>query len=116
MADVGCALNLEKRSEIGRYRAVSGDFGRGDASWAGGRLEKSRVTGPQEGPSLGPRETDKGSKRYPQINVFIMGEGTFPGQGGASYNRGSAVHKRDPLGAHEREPRGLRETFRSMFI
>ena len=56
MADVGCAPNLGKQSEIGRYRAasgdvgryraVSGDFGRGDVSWAGGRFEKSKVNGP----------------------------------------------------------------------
>ena len=105
MADVSCAPNLEKQSEIGRYRAASGDvgryravlgeFGRGDVSWAGGCLEISKENGSKEEPSWGPRQTDKGANRYPQINVYIMGEGTFPGQGGASKNRWSMVHKRD---------------------
>ena len=126
MGDVGCAPNLEKQSEIGRYRAasgdvgryraVSGDFGRRDVSWAGGRLEKSRVNGPQEGPSWGPRETDKEAKRYPQINVYIMEEGTFPGQEGASKKLRVSGSQGEPLGAHKREPRGLRGTFKSMFI
>ena len=44
------------------------------------------------------------------------GEGTFPGQGGASKNRRSMAHKRDPLGAHEKQTRGLRGTPRSMSI
>jgi len=70
MGDVGYAPNLEKQSEIGRYRAasgdvgryraVSGDFGRGDVSWAGGCLEKVEGKWPTRGTLLGPTTDRQG--------------------------------------------------------
>jgi hypothetical protein len=40
---------------------------------------------------------------------MVNGPQEGPGQWGASKNRGSVAHKRDPLGDHEKEPRGAKK-------
>ncbi len=68
------------RGLIGTLRSMSILWARG-RFLGRGRLEKSMVNGPEEG----------------------------PGQWGASKNRASMAHKRDPLGDHEKEPRGAKK-------